>query len=536
MPAERDIVIVGGGHNGLVAAFYLARAGRKPLVLERRPVVGGSALTDEIAPGFRCPTLAHATGPLRSDVARDMRLERHGLEMIESETRVFAPAPDGRALVLHARPQASAESIARLSAKDAERYLDFHETIGRMAVVLADVLAMTPPEIERPKVSDLVALLGAGRKLRRLGRKNMFRLLRWAPMAVADLVAEWFDSELLRATLAARGTFGTFLGPWSAGTSVVLLLRAASDRQAVGTVARPRGGMGALAKALAAAATEAGAEIRSSAEVARIEVKGEAVRGVVLASGEEIPARTVGSNADPKRTYLGLVDPIHLDPDLLVKIKAYRSVGTVAKVNLALARLPSFTALKREGAPSGEGANGAGALSGRIQIGPEIDYLERAFDDAKYGDFSRHPYLEATLPSVTDPSLAPPGQHVLSIYAQFAPYHLKRGDWNGRRDELGEVVVKTLEAYAPDLPGLVVRRQVITPLDLEETYGFTGGHIEHGEPALDQLFTMRPLLGWARYRAPIRGLYLCGAGTHPGGGITGGSGRNAAREILKDRR
>jgi phytoene dehydrogenase-like protein len=540
MPAARDVVIIGGGHNGLVTAFYLARAGRKPLVLERRPVVGGAAITDEFAPGFRCSTLSHATGPMRSEILRDMALDRHGVQWIEADTRVFAPAPDGRALVLHADPKRSAQEIARLSRRDAEAYVDYHETLGRVSGVIGDLLTMTPPAIDAPSIGELWALLGTGRKFRGLGRKDMFRLLRWGPMAVADLVAEWFETELLRGAIAGRGIFGTFLGPWSAGTTAVLLLRAAADRHAAGSLVVPKGGLGALTQAMAAAAREAGAEIRTGSEVARIAVKSGAVTGVVLKSGEEIPARAVVSNADPRRTFLSLIDPTHLEPDFLVKTRNYRAVGTVAKVNLALSGLPTFTALKSTGGAAGAGgrpgagANGHSPLSGRIQIGPEIDYLERAFDDAKYGDFSAHPYIEATLPSIGDPSLAPPGQHVMSIYAQFAPYHLKKGDWRSRREELGDTVVKTLAAYAPDLPGKVVQGQVITPLDLEETYGLSGGHIEHGEAALDQLFTMRPLLGWARYRGPLKGLFLCGAGTHPGGGITGASGRNAAREILRD--
>ncbi len=533
MAAARDVVIIGGGHNGLVTAFYLARAGRKPLVLERRSVVGGAAVTDEIAPGFKCSTLAHATGPMRAEILKDMQLERHGLQWIESQTRIFAPAPDGRTLTLHADPSRSAQEIARLSKKDSERYIDYHQTLGRVAGVLGDLLSMTPPSLDAPSAGDLWALLGTGRKFRGLGRKDMFRLLRWGPMAVADLVAEWFESELLRATVAARGVFGTFLGPWSAGTAAVLLLRAAADRHAAGSLVVPKGGLGALTQAMASAAKQAGAEIRTGCDVARIDVKGGAVAGVVLSSGEEIPARTVVSNADPRRTFLALIDPLHLEPDFLIKTRNYRAVGTVAKVNLALSGLPTFTALKGA-AGSGAGSNGAGQLTGRIQIGPEVDYLERAFDDAKYGDVSKQPYLEATIPTLLDPSLAPEGKHVMSIYAQFAPYRLKKGDWKGRREELGDTVVKTLAAYAPDLPGRIIEGQVLTPLDLEESYSLTGGHIEHGEAALDQLFTMRPLLGWARYRGPLRGLYLCGAGTHPGGGITGASGRNAAREILKD--
>jgi len=532
MAAGRDVVIIGGGHNGLVTAFYLARAGHKPLILERRPVVGGAAITDDLHPGFKCSTLAHLAGPLRADVARDLRLERHGLQVVTPEARAFAPAPDGRALVLYGDPGRTAQGIAAFSRKDAEKYPEFHRALGRIAAVLADLESLTPPSIDAPSRGDLWGLLKTGRKFRALGKKDMFRLLRWGPMAVADLVAEWFETELLRGTLAGRGIFGSFLGPWSAGTGAVLLLRAAAEGgDAAGGVTFVRGGMGALTQAMASAARQAGAEIRTGAEVARIGAKDGAATGVVLASGEEIPARAVISNADPRRTLLTLVDPVHLEPDFRIKLQHYRSVGYVAKVNLALSGLPAFTALKETG-----GAQGAGALAGRIHIGPEIDYLERAFDDAKYGDISKQPYLDVTIPSLSDPTLAPSGQHVMSICAQFAPFRLKTGDWSGRREELGDTVVKTLAAYAPDLPGRILKRQVITPRDLEDTYALTGGHIYHGEIALDQLFTMRPLLGWARYATPVKGLYLCGSGTHPGVGVTGASGANAARQILKDLR
>ncbi len=533
MPGARDTVIIGAGHNGLVTAFYLARAGFKPLVLERRPVVGGAAITDEFFPGFKCSTLAHSTGPVHADIVRDMRLERLGLEMIHPEISVFVPSPDGRALLLPADAAKSAQQIAKFSQKDAEKYVEFRRALGRIAGVLNQVLAMTPPCLDHPSANDIWALLKTGRGLRSLGKKEMMRLLRWTPMAVADLVAEWFDTELLRATIAARGIFGTALGPRSAGSSAVLLLRAAADSNPAGTAAFPRGGMGALTQAMAAAATRAGAEIRTGAEVARVLVKGDAVAGVALANGEEIAAKTVISNADPRRTFLCLVDPMYLEPDFLVKMQHYRCPGTVAKVNLALSALPSFSALERA-ASSHVGAQAA--LAGRIHVGPEVDYLERAFDDSKYGNFSRQPYLDITIPSLSDPSLAPPGRHVMSIYVQYAPYRLKKGDWQSQREALGNTVVSTLAAYAPNLPELVLHRQVITPQDLQETYGLTGGHIFHGELALDQLFTMRPLLGWARYRTPLRGLYLCGSGTHPGTGLTGVSGRNAAREILRDLR
>jgi phytoene dehydrogenase-like protein len=351
----------------------------------------------------------------------------------------------------------------------------------------------------------------------------MYRLLRWGPMAVADLAAEYFETELLRATVAARGIFGTFLGPWSAGSSLVLLIRAAGDPHPAGTAWFAAGGMGSVTQAMAASAKQAGAEVRSGAEVIHIRIKDGKANGVVLSNGEEISAKAVISNADPKRTLLRLVDPSYLSPDFLLKLQHYRMPGTVAKVNLALSALPKFSALNGD----------SEALSSRIHIGPEIDYLERAFDESKYGNFSKQPYLEVAIPSLTDPSLAPEGQHVMSIYVQYAPHKLTGSDWESERVPLGDTVVKTLAQYAPNLPELILTHQIITPQDLEDTYGLTGGHIFHGELALDQFFTMRPLLDWARYRTPIGNLYLCGSGTHPGAGLTGGSGANAAREIVK---
>jgi phytoene dehydrogenase-like protein len=352
----------------------------------------------------------------------------------------------------------------------------------------------------------------------------MYRVLRWGPMAVADLVAEYFETELLRAVLAARGIFGTFLGPWSAGSALQLLIRAAGDPHPAGSSFFAAGGMGAITQAMASSAKASGVEIRTSAEVIEIRVKDGAATGVLLGTGEEISAKAVISNADPKRTLLKLTDPTHLSPDFVQKLQHYRGNGTVAKVNLALSGLPTFTALKNAD---------ASALKGRIHIGPEIDYLEHAFDESKYGNFSRQPYLEATIPSLTDPTLAPDGKHVMSIYMQFAPYKLK-GDWEEQRKALGQTVVETLAQYAPNLPEMILTHQIITPLDLEEVYGLTGGQIFHGDLALDQFFTMRPLLDWARYKTPIDNLYLCGSSTHPGAGLTGGSGANAAREILKN--
>jgi phytoene dehydrogenase-like protein len=524
MAATPGVIIIGGGHNGLVTAFYLAKAGFKPLVLERRAQVGGAAITDEFHPGFRCSTLAHSAGPIRPDIVRDMQLEKRGLKFITPETSVTALSPDGRALSLYQDTNKSAQSIAAFSQKDAAKYPEFAKSLGKIGKVIAEVLATTPPDIDHPGSGDLWNMLKTGRALRNLGKRDLYRVLRWGPMAVADLVAEYFETELLRAVIAARGIFGTFLGPWSAGSSLQLLIRAAGDCHPAGSAFFAAGGMGALTQAMASAAQAAGAEIRTGAEVIEIRVKDGAATGVLLATGEEISASAVISNADPKRTLLKLTDPTHLSPDFVQKLQHYRGNGTVAKVNLALSGLPNFTALT-----SSDGE----AIKGRIHIGPEIDYLERAFDESKYGNFSLQPYLEATIPSLTDPTLAPAGKHVMSIYMQYAPYKLK-GDWESQRSALGQTVVQTLAQHAPNLPELILTHQIITPLDLEETYGLTGGQIFHGDLALDQFFTMRPLLDWARYKTPIDNLYLCGSGTHPGAGLTGGSGANAAREILKE--
>jgi len=522
MAGTRDVVIIGGGHNGLVTAFYLAKAGYKPLVLERRPQPGGAAITQEFHPGFRCSTLAHSAGPLRPDIVRDMQLEKHGLKLISPDVATVSLSPDGRALTLYRNLEKSAQEISKFSQKDAARYPEFQQTLSKISKVIAEALALTPPDIDHPSKTDLWGMLQTGRAIRKLGKKDMYRLLRWGPMAVADLVAEYFETELLRATIAARGVFGTFLGPWSAGTSLVLLIRAAGDAHASGLGSFAMGGAGAITQAMAAAATQAGAEIRTNVEVIEVTVGNGVAGGVVLSNGEEINARAIVSNADPKRTLLKLVDPMHLTPDFVMKLQHYRMPGTVAKVNLALSGLPKFTAVSDDA-----------ALGGRIVIAPEIDYLERAFDESKYGNFSKQPYLEVVIPTISDPSLAPAGKHVMSIYMQYAPFKLKNSDWEKQRVALGDTVVKTLTRYAPNLPELILTHQIITPQDLEDTYGLTNGHIFHGELALDQFFTMRPLLDWAKYNTPIKNLFLCGSGTHPGAGLTGGSGANAAREIVK---
>jgi phytoene dehydrogenase-like protein len=532
MPIGQKVVLIGGGHNALIAAFYLAKGGFRPVVLERRSMVGGGAVTEEFYPGFKASTLAHTLGPLRADIAREMQLDRFNLQIFRPDPRVFAPEPDGRGLLFYDDAAKTAGAISYLSAKDGAKYTEFAKQLEKIAGVFSQMAAITPPSIDKPSPEDLWNLLTTGRGVRRLGKGGMLDLLRWGPMAVADFVAEFFDTELLRAVIAARGIFGTNLGPWSAGSTAVLLLRAAGDPHPVGSATFPRGGLGEFSRALADAAKKAGAEIRADAEVSQIRTKSGAVSGVVLENGEEIACEAVVSGVDPKRTFFQLLEPAILDPVFALRMKNFRARGNVAKVHLALGDLPTFPSLANAVGPDGFHE----ALSGRIHIGHEIDYLEKAFDATKYGEISAAPYLDVTIPTLLDPSLAPPGKHVLSAYFQFAPFQLKEGNWNKRRGELANSVIKTLGNYSPNLANLVEAAHVITPLDLEETYGYNGGHIFHGELALDQMFTMRPVLDWARYQTPVRGLFLCGNGTHPGNGLTGACGANAVKEIIHELR
>ena len=532
MPLGQKVVLIGGGHNALVTAFYLAKGGFKPLVLERREVVGGGAVTEEFHPGFKASTLAHTLGPLRSDIAKEMELERFNLQIFRPDPRVFAPTPDGRGLLFYDDAAKTAGAISHLSAKDAAKYVEFAKELEKVGDVFGQIAAITPPAIDKPSPEDLWNLLKTGRKVRGLGKRGMLDLLRWGPMAVADFVAEFFDTELLRAVIAARGIFGANLGPWSAGSTAVLLLRAVADPHPVGSATFPRGGLGEFSRALAEAATKAGAEIRTDAEVARIQTKNGAVAGVALSNGDEIACEAVVSGVDPKRTFFQLLEPAILDPVFAMRMKNFRARGSVAKVHLALAELPHFPSLANAVAPDGFHE----ALSGRIHIGHEIDYLEKAFDAIKYREISAEPFLDVTIPTLLDASLAPEGKHVLSAYFQFAPYELKEGNWQTRRDELAKSVIKTLDIYSPNFSNLVEATHVITPMDLEERYGYTGGQIFHGELALDQMFTMRPVLDWARYQTPVRGLFLCGNGTHPGNGLTGACGANAAKEIIHELR
>jgi phytoene dehydrogenase-like protein len=526
-----DAVVIGAGHNALVTAAYLAKAGQRTLVLERRDRVGGAADTSELAPGIRVPTLAHTVGRLRPSVQRDLGLARHGLALIAPEVRVFAPRTDGGAIALWADVAKTAEALRSISSADADAYPMFDKAVRSLGRFLDELGRSTPPDIDTPRLADALMGLRLGRSFRGLGREGSRTLLRVLPMAVADLVAESFEDVALRGVLAWRGVRYGAVGPWSGGTASMLLTDGAgNDGGAAGETVFARGGPGALTEALAAAARGFGAEIRTGAEVAAIDSSDGRARGVILAGGEEIAARAVVSGADPKGTLLGLVDPVTLGPSLGWRAGNIRTPGVVAKVNLALRGLPTFPAAGGD----------ESQLHGRIVLAPSIDAIERAFDASKYGRWSESPVLEATIPSLADPSLvegAPGGTHVMSVIAQYAPYALRDGTWETERERFGDAVLATLEGVAPGIGDLVTHREILTAVDLESRFGLTGGHPLHAEAGLDQFYLWRPLLGHARYRlGGIDGLYLCGSGAHPGGGITGGPGQNAAREILSDLR
>ena len=520
--ARYDAIVIGGGINGLSCATLLAKMGVRTLLLEQRAELGGCAAESEIAPGFRVPTLSHATGPVRRDVVEELQLYLHGLQFSDSTISVSSLSPDGRPLVIYENGGKTVEGLRSWSAKDAARFPSFQATLQRLGTLIASTFIHTPPSVDAPSARDAFALMHVLRDFRSMPKDDQWRLLRWGPMAVADLVSESIDTELLRATVAADGIFGAMLGPWSAGSGLQLLLSAANRTLAWPAGRLAAGGPVALARALESAATRFGVEIRTGCQVSRIDAKDDRVAGVTIDGGEQVESRAVVSGVDPQRTFLTLCDADHLPPEFLWRMKHYRSRGTLAKLNLALSALPSFTGATRE------------MLAGPVRLAPDIDYLERAFDHAKYGRFSTAPWIEFTIPSLTDPTLAPPGAHVLSAYVQFAPYRLRESNWDTARDALSDTAVKTLMQYAPNLGSLIVDRQIITPLDLERGWGLTGGHIFHGELSLDQFFTMRPLLGFGQYGTPLKGLFLCGSGSHPGTGLTGGSGMNAARQIARD--
>jgi phytoene dehydrogenase-like protein len=518
-----DAIVIGGGHNGLVTASYLARAGRKVLVLERRHVLGGAAVTEEVFPGFKFSVCSYVVSLLRPEIIRELELPRHGLEILPLDG-TFTPMPNGDHLLRNSDHGLTRREIARHSPVDAEAYDEYAKAMVEMARFVKPILSLVPPDplgFDPLGFARLLELAQGFRALPRAAQRNLVLLM---TTSAVDLLDRWFETDVLKATMAASGIIGTFLGVRSPGTAYVLLHHYMGEIDgAFRSWGFARGGTGAISNAIADAAREAGVEIRVEAPVQSIKTRNGRATGVVLPNGDEIDAKVVVSSVDPQLTFLRLLEKGALPASFLEQVRRYKLRGSSGKVNLALDALPDFTCLP------GPGAH----LRGAISISPSVEYMERAYDEAKHGDYSKRPYLDVVIPSLTDPSVAPPGKHVLSCFVQYAPYALREGTWDQKREALGDAVVSTLAEYAPNLKQIILHRQVLTPLDLEREWGLSEGNIFQGELSLEQLFFLRPVPGWARYRTPIDGLFMCGSATHPGGGIMGASGRLAALEILR---
>jgi phytoene dehydrogenase-like protein len=495
-------------------------------VLERRHVLGGAAVTEEVFKGFRFSVCSYVVSLLRPEIIRELDLPSHGLEILPLDG-TFTPMPNGDYLWRVNDHAKTRREIARHSRLDAEAYDEYGRAMVEMGRFVRPILGMLPPDPTSLDPRGLKQLLFLLQRFRSLPRSDQYNQIQLMTMSAVDFLDQWFETDVLKATMSASGIIGTFLGVRSPGTAYVLLHHYMGEIDgAFRSWGLSRGGTGAISNAIASAARAAGVEIRSQVEVERILVRGNQAHGVVLTNGDEIHARIVASSVDPRLTFLRFIERGQLPDEFVEDIHHYRFRGSSAKVNLALDALPEFTCLP------GPGTH----LRGAISISPSIDYMERAYDDAKYGRFSRQPYIDMVIPSLTDPSVAPPGKHVISCFVQYAPYRLKEGTWDDQREAFGDTVINTLAQYAPNLRNIVLHRQVVTPLDLEREWGLSEGNIFQGELSLEQLFFLRPAPGWAQYRTPIRGLYMCGSATHPGGGIMGAPGRNAAKTILAETR
>jgi len=525
MSKRYDVIVIGGGHNGLVNAAYLARAGKKVLVLERRYVLGGAAVTEEIIPGFKFSVFSYVVSLLRPEIIRDLDLPRHGLEILPLDG-TMTPMSNGDRLWRVNDHAKTRRELERHSKVDAEAYEEFGKSMVAMCRFVKPILGMIPPDPTSFDPRDLKKLAFLGKRFQDLPAEDKYNLVQLMTMSAADFLDQWFETDVLKATMSASGIIGTFLGIRSPGTAYVLLHHYMGEIDgAFRSWGFSRGGTGAISNAIGAAAVEAGVEIRKEAAVSRIIIKNGSAKGIALENGEEIYADIISSSIDPNLTFLKFIESRELPADFLEEVRRYKYRGSSGKVNLALDALPNFTCLP------GPGRH----LRGAISISPSMEYMERAYDQAKYGEFSRRPYIDMVIPTLTDPSVAPPGKHILSCFVQYAPYKLKPGpNWDEQRDAFGDAVIDTISLHAPNLKNIIIGKQVITPLDIERTTGLTEGNIFQGELSLEQLFFLRPVSGWARYRTPIQKLYMCGSATHPGGGIMGAPGRLAALEILKD--
>jgi len=527
MATVHDAIVVGGGHNGLTCAAYLARAGRKVLVLERRHILGGATVSEETYPGFTFSSCSYVVSLLRPQIIRDLELSRHGLEILPLDW-TYSPYEDGAALLRGPDPEMNRRNIARFSPRDADRYALFGQAMGELGRLVKPLIEAPTPDPSRLDLSTILQLLRLGRRFWALGEDAIATNLKMMTMSAVDFLSEWFESERLIGPMSVSGIIGTFLGVRSPGTAYVLLHHYMGEIDgAFRAWGLQKGGTGGVAMAIARSAQAFGAEIRTSSPVARILIRGGEAQGVVLENGDEHFARAVISGADPHRTFLGMVGEEWLDADFARQIRRFKMRGSSGKVNLALDSLPELPGLGSD----------SPALKGDITISPSVDYLERAYDDAKYGRFSRRPCLDCVIPSLSDPSVAPPGKHVMSIFVQYAPYKLKEGpaDWENQREAFGDAVLDTLERFLPGIQKRILHRQVLTPWDLEQTYGLTEGNIFHGELSLEQLAFLRPVAGWARHETPIRKLWLCGSGAHPGGGIMAAPGQLCASTMLQSR-
>jgi phytoene dehydrogenase-like protein len=529
MATNYDAIVIGGGHNGLVAAAYLARAKWKVLVLERRPLVGGACVTEEdVFPGYKVSTAAYVNSLFRPEIVRDLRLRDYGFEVVERNPASFSPFEDGRYLLLGGDAASNLAEIAKFSRRDAERYPEYERMLERVAAVLEPALVRVPPNLEHPSLGDLVELLRLGASFQRLGPAlgEAVEVLTGAARPILD---RWFESEELKATLATDAIIGAFAAPSMPGTAYVLFHHVMGETNGKkGVWSYVRGGMGGLTQALAKAARALGVEIRTEAEVARILVKDGAAVGVALANGDEFGARNVASSVDCRLTFERFLNPAVLPPEFVAELRRidYRSAS--AKINVALAELPNFTACP--------GTAPGPQHRGTVHLCPDQDFIERAYDDAKYGRCSREPVVECTIPSSVDPTVAPPGRHLMSMFCQYAPYELADGAWDGAvENAFADRCFDVVERYAPGFKNSVLDRQILTPKGLEERFNLTGGNIFQGAMSLDKLFMLRPAPGYAGYRTPLEHLFLCGSAAHPGGGVMGAPGWNAARVMLKSR-